>query len=273
MKIVILAGGWHFPRHFYDTAKKVKVPDGSTLDFVAICHRNMTAEVHKEYLQKIEKLPEDFLKKLDQELYASFADIEYLRETGWQAALYENSIGDFNFINQWLDTNPPQYDLYIYLSDDIYLTHNWQHFLIDFIERQLTFYKFYNGEWVPSELSNNWVYVGNCPNPGRKVMRSSTGIFPGHFLQSLGRFEMSKVSLTRTGQNNNLWNIQDIADWNQVQRNLQDYMEVHNLDKESFRLSNTYRVSKYMIEAERGLLSNINFFQQSYLTGVKQIIS
>lgn len=269
MKVALIAGGWHFPKHFYEKVKQLTVPQGYSVDFIAVCHRNMTATLHQEYIEKIKTLPEGVLKSLDLELYESFADIDYLQQSGWQAKLYENTIGDFFFINQWLDTNPPEYDIYIYLSDDVYLTNNWVNFLVDFDQNTLPLYEYQQGNWVTSSLPSDWVHIGNCPNPGRKVMRSSTGIFTGDFLRKLGRFEMKQVALKRTGKEDNLWEHLDVADWNQVQRNLQDYLETNKLDNKSFRLSNSYRTSKYMVEAERGLLSNTNIFTDSYLNGIK----
>jgi hypothetical protein len=47
-------------------------------------------------------------------------------------------------------------------------------------------------------------------------------------------------------------------DWNSVGTNLQNFIQNNNFMNTTFRLSPYYRVSKYMIEGERGLVSNMN---------------
>lgn len=272
MKVVLIAGGWHFPKHFYDKVRTLLIPENFTVDFVAVCHRNMTEELFKEYKVRVGELPNTVTGKLDKVLYRDFASVNYLKETGWQADLYDNTVGDFNFINQWLDTQPPTYDMYIYLSDDIYLTENWKYFLIDFYKKKLPIFCYENNKWVPGVLPADWVHIGNCPNPGRKVMRSSTGIFTGDFIKKIGKFSLDNIDFTRGGLDSNLWNHFDVEEWNLVQRNLQNYLEFHKLDNKSFRLSSSYRTSKYMIEAERGLISHNKVFQHSYLNGIKAFI-
>jgi len=273
MKVVIIAGGWHFPRHFYNNALDINIPNGYEVDFVAVCHRNMTKELHVEYVQKVSNLPDDVTGKMDKVLYQDFADIDYLNSIGWEANLYDNTIGDFNFINQWLDTSPKSYDVYIYLSDDVFLTKEWKNFLRDFHFNSLPIFKHNGKDWVPGILPNDWIHIGNCPNPGRKVMRSSTGIFTGDFIQRLGRFNTDNIKLIREGQENNLWKHSDVDEWNLVQRNLQDYLELHKLDNKSFRLSDTYRSSKYMVEAERGLISNNVIIRSSFNKGIQKFIN
>lgn len=273
MKIALIAGGWHFPKHFYDTALTVNIPQGVEVDFYAMCHRNMNEKLHQEYKIKTQKL-EGPLGELDRELYADFASVEYLNSIGWRAVLCENTIGDFFFINQWLNTYTQEYDIYIYLSDDVYLTSEWKNFITDLISGTMEVYEHNGTGWYAGTLSPDWVWIGNCPNGARKVMRSSTGIFTNSFIKQIGRFRMDKISLTRTNASDNRWNSKDVEDWNQVQRNLQDFLEATKQDHLSYRLSTSYRVSKYMIEAERGLLSNNNVgaFQSSYNTGLKKYI-
>lgn len=272
-KIAIIAGGWHFPKHFYDKALTVNIPEGVAVDFYAMCHRNMNEKLHKEYKLKTENLKGP-LGELDKELYADFASVEYLNSIGWKAVLCQNTIGDFFFINQWLDTYTEEYDIYIYLSDDVYLTNEWKNFITDLTSGTLEVYEHNGAGWYKGSLSPDWVWIGNCPNGTRKVMRSSTGIFTNSFIKQVGRFSMDKVSLTRTDASDNKWNPQDVEDWNQVQRNLQDFLEESKQDHLSYRLSASYRISKYMIEAERGLLSNNNVgaFQTSYNAGLKKYI-
>lgn len=272
MKIAIIAGGWHFPRHFYDTARELVIPSNYEVDYIAICHREMTENLFQDYQERIKILPQNLIGRLDRILYKDYVNLEYLNNNGWKASLFPNTVGDFNFINQWLDTNPPEYDLYIYLSDDIFLTPEWKNFLLDLESNTLPIFGFDKGKWVEATLSDDWVHIGNCPNPGSKCMRSSTGIFSRSLISTLGRFSLEKINLKRNGQVNNLWNHTDVQEWNQVQRNLQDYLESNNLDSKSFRLSNHYRASKYMIEAERGLLSNSKFHTSSYNSGVKKYI-
>lgn len=271
MKIALIAGGWHFPKHFYDKVKDVILPDEVSLDLYAVCHRNMTEDLHKDYIKQINQLKESPLKKLDQELYKDYADLDYLKSTGWIVDLCENKIGDYYFMNQWLDLyeDTTDYDIYIYLSDDVYLFDEWKYFIKDFYNNNLEIFE-YKESWVKSNLNPNWIHIGNCCNDNLKVMRSSTGIFTSSFLREIKRFPVDNIKLTRENQNDNKWSHWDVDEWNKVQRNTQDFISSKNKEHLCFRLSPYYRISKYMIEAERGLISNQKAITNAYIKGLKQ---
>jgi hypothetical protein len=163
----------------------------------------------------------------------------------------------------------------MYLSDDIYLTSNWKNFLLDFESGNLDVFEWGNRNWNISKLPEDWLHIGNCPNPGHKTPRSSTGIFTYELISKISRFDMDyprNITLLRNGKDDNQWNHMDVDDWNNVQSNFQYWLEQRQLDTKSFRLSNTYRTSKYMIEAERGLISNKRINGAHYEQAVNKII-
>ena len=68
---------------------------------------------------------------------------------------------------------------------------------------------------------------------------------------------MDNVKVIRSGLSDtpsSHWSL----DWNVVGINLQHFIQDNNFMDTTFRLSPYYRVSKYMIEGERGLVSNMN---------------
>ena len=57
-KLAVIAGGWHYPLHFYRTIQRQKVPDGWSVDLFAIGHRDpddvIVSKEKTDYLSKFE---------------------------------------------------------------------------------------------------------------------------------------------------------------------------------------------------------------------------
>ena len=101
-------------------------------------------------------------------------------------------------------------------------------------------------------------YIANSAVLERKTARGSFSIWSKDLIDKLGgKFPMDNVKVIRSGLSDtpsSHWSL----DWNAVGINLQHFIQDNNFMDTTFRLSPYYRVSKYMIEGERGLISNMN---------------
>ena len=67
----------------------------------------------------------------------------------------------------------------------------------------------------------------------------------------------SKVLLDRTDKTDTPTDITGTADWNTIARNLNVMFEEKGIRDLAVKLSKQYRMSKYMVEGERGFMSKV----------------
>jgi hypothetical protein len=140
------------------------------------------------------------------------------------------------------------------MHDDNYLLPSFKDILTDIFNKKIEFYKKQNS-WT-SVPSTDFDYIANSAVGNRNTARGSFSIWSKKLLDRMGGlFPMNNVSLKRNGLVNTPKNHMEL-DWNVVGTNFQNFIQDNNFMNTTFRLSPYYRVSKYIIEGERGLISN-----------------
>jgi hypothetical protein len=268
MNIAVIIGGWYFPKHLYENVINLTAPNNSNLDFFVVSHRNPTQyNISEEMLSRTGSR-----NKFDQQLYSQIISYDELHQLGYKTFECENQIGDYYFFNQWTEQHDYlKYDYVIFMHDDNYLLPTFKNILIDIFEKRINLYKFDNS-WQSTMIYDNFDYIANSPVGNRKTARGSFSIWSKRLLQSMnGQFPMHNVKLNRTGMIDTPDGHDKLADWNMVGRNFQDHVEQNGFMESTYRLSNTYRISDYMIEAERGLIGHANLFASNFFTQLNTI--
>ena len=70
-----------------------------------------------------------------------------------------------------------------------------------------------------------------------------------------GKFDLSDVKLTREGEVDSPLDTSSIADWNNTINKFAEHIKENQLQSKLKKLSDTYRISNFCIEGERGFLS------------------
>lgn len=236
MKIAVVASGWHFPANFYESMSRQKRLDGMTIDFFCVSHRDPSF-AKKE--KKGKKFGRGIRAKLDRILYKEIASKELIEAIGWDYKEYPNTIGDWGNSNQWLaEHDYKDYDLLLFTHDDNLIVHD--RLFADIVE---------DGAY------KDWDILTNSPGMPQGYIRGSFEFFKRETLTRLGgKFDLSEVTLDRTGQTTASEDIRELYDWN-AGGNPTNF-KILELGLKVGYLSPAYRVSAYCIEGERGYISN-----------------
>ncbi len=225
MKIAVVAGGWHWPLHFF----KMLANQNQRADLFVIGHRS------PEKIRALREAPGD-LGALDRELYAEYATIERLEWLGWKYEEAPNICGDWCFFNQWLERHDyREYDAILSCHDDTYI-------------RRLDLFE---------QLGGDWLILANGDNPVEPpgYVRGSFEFFKREMLDLLGgTIDLGELSLTRVGMEDSPTERQELQTWNNTGVPLRQFMIANRLCGRIARLSPHYRVSPWAIEGERGFL-------------------
>lgn len=234
-RLAVVAGGWHFPLQFYEGLLKQEIPEGWEVDYFVVSHRDpqFSQEEKKDHVYL-----DDIRGNLDKILYKEVASRKLLENLGWNYAEAPNTIGDWEFTNQWLEKHDyKDYDLFLLSHDDNLILNN--KLFVDTIE---------------DENYESWDICSNSTGMPPGWLRGSCEFFKPKVLDLLGgKFDTSRISLQREGKTDNPEDKNDIYDWNNIVHPLMELIE-----KEGLRIafmSPTYRVSAYVIEGERGFIS------------------
>jgi len=255
-KIAILIGGWHYPKGFYDQLENLKCPDGFEFDTFVVSHRDVDLPiVYQEKQDALNKIDKDTVYgDMDYELYGQRLTKDYLLSKNITIIDAENKYGDYYFITQWLDKyDYNDYEYVCFLHDDTYLRNE---FLIDDIVNGTCMTYHVEGEevWNP-----NWLMLFNSNAPGSITPRGSFAFLKKEFFKEFGNLEyaVDGISLDRTDEVDTPTNSRVLKEWNNTTRSLmRQFIDRDMLDR-IFKLSDEYRISYYMIEAERGLMTPI----------------
>ena len=269
MKIAVIIGGWYFPKHLYKNTIKAAAPEGSALEFFVVTHRDPSeVDISSEMLPRIVNK-----NKYDLELYTEITTFKELSHLGYQVLQAPNVVGDYFFFNQWAEVyDYSKYDYIVFMHDDNYLLEGFKDIFTDIFRGDLPVYKHDGTRWHPAIL-DQFDYIANSPVGTRRTARGSFSIWSRNFIDKLGgEFSMNNVNLTRQDRNFTPENHLDLAEWNIIGHNLQRFVEDNNFMDTTFRLSEHYRVSKYMIECERGLVSKEHILKQSIQAGYERYI-
>jgi len=299
--IALIIGGWYFPKFLYEEVAKVKSPVGYNVDKFCVMHR-MPSKKHDEglidqlFTNSLHSNIRGKLSQFDDKLFGQMGSelnpIQYqeLKDLGFITNLVDNKIGDYYFINQWMEIyDVTMYDYIIFMHDDNYPSSEFQNILVDIFEKN-DFPQWYwpedketgvSGPWInadeslgghtvgmemmmPDSVGGSYLeilnmdYIANSAVGNRKTARGSFSIWSRKFMEAIKEFPMENVTLNRTGKEDTPIGHMELEDWNNVGHNLQVWVEQNGFMDTTYRLSPYYRISKYLMEGERGLISNIN---------------
>jgi hypothetical protein len=268
MNIAVIIGGWYYPYHLYEHVINLIPPNGFNLEFFTMSHRNPSnLDISKEMLSRNESN-----NKFDQKLYSQIITFPELIDLGYKVHECENTIGDYYFFNQWAELyDYLNYDYVLFMHDDNFILPDFKNILVDIFENKINLYKF-TDKWKISDSHKNFNYIANSPVSQRKTARGSFSIWSKELLHSMnGKFPMENITLHRNNHSTTPYGHEKLSNWNMVGRNFQDHVEQHGYMKSTYRLSDTYRISRYMIEAERGLIGCSNVLSNNFIKQLNNI--
>jgi hypothetical protein len=222
---------------------KQKLPKGWTMDLFAVSHRDPKHAAS----EKKGKTFEGERAYLDERLYNSLIDVEDIRALGWNYKEYPNTIGDWGNSNQWLeDHDYRDYDLLLFTHDDNLILQN-------------TWFK----DIIKDKSFKDWEILANTVGMPPGMIRGSCEFFKPSFLEKIGgKFDLSETTLTREGETTTTEDRAELYDWNSTVYPLMRFIEENDIQV-GF-LSPGYRFSAYVLEGERGYISNTHGANTEY---------
>jgi len=232
-KLAVVASGWHYPASFYEDILKQKLPKDWKMDLFCVSHRDPSFAI-EEKKNKVFEGPRAYL---DEKLYSRIITKDEIEALGWNYKEYPNTIGDWGNSNQWLDDHDyKEYDMFLFTHDDNLIIHD---------------------QWFNSVLrdSKGWEILSNSDGMPSGWIRGSCEFFKRSFLEKIGgKFDLSKTTLTREGKTTTTEDVHELYDWNTTVEPLMKFIEDNKIMVGY--LSPSYRVSMFVIEGERGYISN-----------------
>ena len=268
-KLVVIATGWHFSLHFYRRMVEQTIPDGWEVEYICVSHRDPEYAVG----EKENVGGKHLLHKLDEILYEKVATQEEIEQLGWTYMLEPNTIGDWGCANQWLEKKEQEYDVLLITHDDNFIVGN------DVLEAALegkieTLYRNDYERKSSSQVKYNddWLVITNAFIKGRPHLRGSFDFFKKEIMDLIGgTFDLSSVNLTRIGQFDTPKEHNGIAAWNNHVTDFLGFLLDNDLFDRVYCLADTYRVSDYCIEGERGFISKRKVLPGEYEKAVQDL--
>ncbi len=257
MKLAIVAGGWHYPMHFYRECARL----ASGADLFCIAHRSPKCREVREEKRTLfypidSKALWAQLQAIDQDLYREVTSISVISDLGWNCIAAPNVAGDWYFFNQWLEMfDYRKYDVILNCHDDTYLRPGKNVF---------------RAMW--EEPFGSWMMLANGRYPESPVgyVRGSFEFWRRELLDLLGgKIPMPELSLTREGLTDSPKDFTTLMPWNAIGDPLRKFLVERKLTDRVAFLSSHYRVSEYVIECERGLISSNVGSPWSYIKGLE----
>ena len=252
-KLAVIASGWHFPSQFYESLSKQIIPEGWSVELYCVSHRDPS---YAQEEKKDDVYGQDVRGRLDAKLYEKIITKEGIEALGWHYKEYPNTIGDWGNSNQWLDEhNYKEYDLFLFTHDDNLILHD--RLFADTIE---------------DPNFKKWHVLSNSPGMPPGSFRGSFEFFKPIVIKKMGgRFDLSETTLTREGQFTAGKETMELFDWNTTVYPFQRFFNEGKF-KVAY-LSPAYRVSAYVIEGERGYISQTHGINTQYEeAGLKYLI-
>jgi len=101
----------------------------------------------------------------------------------------------------------------------------------------------------------DWGVCANSLGMPEGWIRGSCEFFKPHVIEKMGgKFDLSETSLTREGETTATEQIEELYDWNKTVDPIMRLLDEKKIPR--IFLSNSYRVSFFVIEGERGYISN-----------------
>lgn len=274
MKLAVVVGGWHFPKHFFvemTKAAMVARQRGHQVDLFCAMHRSPDAKAVR--LEKLNLMPEGTpWVKYDQELYSDYITFRDLGKLGWSYAEYPNTIGDWGYFNQWATNNDTSvYDMFLSVHDDCLVMNT--DFLADVLDGTASIYS-YRGGMDPIGTINsvpNWLMINNARDGRTHPHIRSCTFFTQEFLQLIGgEFDLGK-RVTRVGEDETPYGkkMRVLQDWNKTVDATQEFIKENGWSDRCLYIGPFYRISKYLIENERGFVHWLNHGKADVENGFK----
>jgi hypothetical protein len=234
-RIAVVVSGWHYPLGFYEMVSKQKLPKGWEADLFVISHRD-PKDAAKE--KKGRKFTGD-RAYLDERLYKGIAGVEEIESLGFTYIEKPNTIGDWGNSNQWLaDHDYREYDLLLFTHDD------------NLILQETWFY-----DIIRDRSFKDWEILANTVGMPAGMIRGSCEFFKPSLIEKLGgQFDLSETTLTREGETTTSEDRAELYDWNSTVYPLMRFIEENKIAVG--HLAPGYRFSCYVLEGERGYISN-----------------
>ncbi len=251
-RLAVVAGGWHFPMHFYEAIARQKVPIGWEISLFCVSHRNpsFSKEEKKEELAGLGWSHRDVL---DRFLYHEFATIERICELGWTYKEYPNTIGDWGMSNQWLEEhNYKSYDVFLFTHDDnLILTDKM---FVDILGKDSKWLILSNSTGNAQRRLRQWLHLPKPPH-----LRGSFEFFKQEMMERIGgKFDLSETTLTREGKVATPSTFTALSNWGTTVLPLERLINREGLRSRVKTLSPYYRMSRYCLEGERGFIHSTN---------------
>ena len=265
-KLAVVVGGWHYPYAYYKQLSDQKVPAGWEIDYYVVSHRDPELPVVFEEKQPLlEERGEGLLQSFDRELYSRIITKEELSELGFTYNVEQGAIGDLYQLNQWVQRHyEGQYDKVLFTHDDNYLLTD--ELFTDILEHKAEIYLNVEQNKIEKVPNNfDWKHLSSGILENTTTPRTSFTFLDKEMLDKiapdLNDISTKGVELDRTGETSTIYNVDDkqvstkaLYDWNAPSRNFVNWIKDNEFDVKSVRLSPVYRVTKYFIEGERGLI-------------------
>ena len=270
-KILVVATGWHFSSHFYETMVRQIVPEGWEVDYYCVAHRTPEDEntiSEKESIRN--STAEDFLTQLDQLMYEYPITTKQIEDFGWKFELEENTVGDMECFNQWSEHHDyKDYDFILVTHDDNLILSD--QLFVDIIggvevykpieESRYGAHQF-NVESV--KLDNDWMFLDNGYTQSLPKAFTPRGSFSFYKKGLVDMLPDNKFNMYENGGYGTVYRQGETASvgydgikaWNTHAGTFRDFLYEGNLVDNTRWLSNMKRVSRYCIEGERGFISN-----------------
>ena len=270
-KILVVATGWHFSSHFYETMVRQIVPEGWEVDYYCVAHRTPEDEntiSEKESIRN--STAEDFLTQLDQLMYEYPITTKQIEDFGWKFELEENTVGDMECFNQWSEHHDyKDYDFILVTHDDNLILSD--QLFVDIIggvevykpieESRYGAHQF-NVESV--KLDNDWMFLDNGYTQSLPKAFTPRGSFSFYKKELVDMLPDNKFNMYENGGYGIVYRQGETASvgydgikaWNTHAGTFRDFLYEGNLVDNTRWLSNMKRVSRYCIEGERGFISN-----------------
>jgi len=226
---------------------------------------------------------------LDKVNYEVIATKENIENLGWKYIEKPNTIGDMNAFNQWCeDYEYTDYDMFLISHDDNLILSD--EIFLDALERDIVLYKpiiesrYGNGghQFKTEKVKNklDWYFLDNGYSeyiPKAFGPRGSFSFYKKEVIDLLpnNRFYFGNIKLTRENKDYSPEGMTEINQWNTGAGNFRDFLynglpNLELVDKTRW-FSNTWRVSKYCIEGERGFVHWNNTDVHHYYSAVKNL--
>jgi len=265
-KLAVVISGWHYPYSFYQQIKNQQIPKNWNIDVFVVSHRDPELEiVYEEKQPLMQQFGTGILQDIDKQLYGRIITKKEIKDFGFTYNEEPNDVGDLNLFNQWVQRHyKSQYDYIMYTHDDTFMLND--RLFLDILEKKAPLIT----NPSPSVMNSvnpdyDWHHLASGVHQGTTCPRTSFTVVSRELLDKLApvfkTITTEGTDLNRTDEVNtpyeisgNKINTSILGTWNAPGRNFWKWCHENGYENKSVRLSDTYRVTPYFIEGERGFI-------------------